>query len=244
MAIKSLSELSILVIAITMFVISCKSDNNPLSADPEFSLKFENGIIINEKDIVFYDSSSCNLLLKNKIQFNYMAKGISGYEFLKFSVHVDNDTVYQGIVIPAFTAGVPETPYIESDLYLDFDSDIIPLRYYRQFTSPEDKRNDPRIISAFERSDLLKHGISCKVDSIYKSSDNDSSVVCVFTMENHDDINYYLPDPNKMGYLNFSSCVMGLNLINKNTSEQISFNFGPTGGNPVLNESGISLLNY
>jgi len=36
--------------------------------------------------------------------------------------------------------------------------------------------------------------------------------------------------------------MMGLNLINKNTSEQISLNFGPAGGNPVLNENGILLL--
>ena len=232
-----------IMLIICFILISCESDNNNIINDPEFSIKFSDGTIINEKDIVFYDSSTCNLFLKNKLQLDYVFGEIPNVDFLEFSVYVDKDAIYQGIVYPAFVAAPSPNPYfIASYSYPNFESDIISLRYMDFYTNSIDKRNNPQIIKSLEKTNLLKHGITCSIDSIYISSYIDSSVICVFTIQNHDFISYYIPDPNKMGAGRFSFCIGGLYLKNKKTNEDIYRNYVNSVGWEVLTMDDLSLL--
>jgi hypothetical protein len=214
------------VIIICLIIISCEPENKILPVDPEFSIKFSDGTMINEKDIVFYDSSTCNLFLKNKLRFNYVFVDKTNIDFLDFSVFVGKDTVYQGVVYPEFVAGLPPKPYYIAGYTIpDFDSDFISLRHMGLNENLADLRNSPVVINSFKKSDLLHQGITCVIDSIYASGINDSAVICVFTLKNPDNTNYYIPDPNKMGIGRFCFYIGGLSMNRKDTNKQIQHNY-------------------
>lgn len=209
-------------IIICVILISCKPENNPLPEDPEFSIKFSDGTMINEKDIVFYDSSTCNLFLNKKLHFDYVFVNNEKIDFLEFSAVVDKDTIYQGIVFPAFVAGrSPKPYYIAAYTNLNFDSDFLSLRHIDLNSNSVDERNSPKVINSFKKSNLLNQGITCNIDSIYASNTNDSTVVCVFTLKNNDNVDYYVPDPNKMGIGRFCFYIGGLSIFNKDTNNEI-----------------------
>jgi hypothetical protein len=149
------------MLIICLILSSCESENNNIIDDPEFSIKFSDGTITNEKDIVFYDSSTCNLFLEDKLQFDYVLGEIPNVDFIEFTVYVDKDAIYQGIVYPAFVAAPSPKPFfIASYSYPNFNSDIISLRYIDFYTNSVDKRNNPQIINSLEKTNLLNHGIT------------------------------------------------------------------------------------
>jgi hypothetical protein len=237
---KRTSAIYSLVLIISLILISCDSLDND---DPEFSVKFSDGTIINEHDIIFYDSSTCNLFLKNNLQIDYVIGEIPNVDYIEFSVNVDKHEIYQGIVYPADVAVPSPTPlFIGSYSYPHFDSDIVPFRNVDFYTNSIDQRNNPRIINSLDKSHLLNNGITCRIDSIYISAQNDSSVICVFTINNHDNINYYVPDPNKMGAGRFSFCLGGLYLKSKETNIDIYGDWINLAGWEVLTMDDFSFL--
>lgn len=199
-----------------LLLFNCEGEN-----DSGFSIEISDGTMINEENISFYDSSTCILFLNKKLKINYVIGEPPNVEFSKFSVFVNNDIIYQGIIYPALVAAISPVPfYISSITYPTFESDIISLNYIDHYTNSLDVRNDQRIINSFERSNLLRHGISCTIDSVYVHSYINSSVTCTFTIRNNDNVNYYIPDPSKMGAANFNNYTGGgLWLINKETNE-------------------------
>ena len=70
--------------------------------DPEFSVVFQDGTIINEEDIAFYDSSTTILFLNEKLYLDYGSEGYPLTDHFKFSVFVQNDTIFQGVVFPHY----------------------------------------------------------------------------------------------------------------------------------------------
>ena len=243
---KILSNLSVPFFVICLVIISCEPDNNLIISDPEFSIKFSDGMVISEKDIVYYDSSTCNLFLKNNLHFKYVFGEPPNVDYLKFSVFVDTDTIYQGIVYPADVAQPPPNPCFIASYsypYEYFDGDIISIRYPDFYSNIIETRHNNLVINSLEKSSLLKKGITCSIDSIYLSSQNDSIVTCVFTIKNHDVINYYIPDPVKMGFGRFSLCLGGLSLKYKEKNDDIYVKFNNLFGWEVITIDDLSLLN-
>ncbi len=237
---KRTSVIYSLMLIISLILISCESLEYE---EPEFSVKFSDGTIINEQDIIFYDSSTCNLFLKNKLQIDYVIGETPNVDYIEFSVNVDKDEIYQGIIYPADVAVPSPTPlFIGSYSHPNFDSDIVPFRYVDFYTNSIDKRNNPQIINCLDKSHLLNYGITCRIDSVYISAHNDSSVICVFTINNHDNINYYIPDPNKMGTGRFSFCMGGLYLKSKETNSDIYGDWINLAGWEVLTIGDFSFL--
>jgi len=71
---------------------------------------------------------------------------------------------------------------------------------------------------AFDKSNLLRNGISCKIDKVeILSFENHSQVTCTITIQNNDNIDYYILDPKKMGDLDFNYFTGGLTLQNMDT---------------------------
>ena len=160
---------------LSIFLISCESKNDNY---PVFSIEFQDGTIINEEDISFYDSSACILFLKAKIYLDY---GSEGYpldaDFFDFSVFVNNDIVFQGIIFPDYNYNVtPQYTFISSKTYPDFESEILPFRFWRSCLG----MNDPRIIESLDKSNLLRHGITCSVDNVKLSPEDEFSAICIF----------------------------------------------------------------
>jgi len=209
---KTLNNILIYIFIVSFYLISCESDNVTINNDPVFSIKFSDSTVVNEKDIVFYDSSTCILFLKNKLTLTIGPED-PPYSFIEFSVLVDDEIIYQGIIYPdmLFVAPCPIELYISADTYPNFNNDIIQLKYDKNIL------NDPRIIKSLEKSNLLHHGITCIIDSVKVFSYNDSSVMCSITLRNYDDINYYILDPERMGVSSFNCYTTGLVLSNLTT---------------------------
>ncbi len=217
---KKIIHILNLGLIVGLILTSCEPEDKP-EFSVGFSVEFSNGTVINEKDISFYDSSTCILFLKDSLYLNFGFEGDAYIDFTEFSIFVDNDIIYKGIIYPdIFCAASPVPIYISSMTYPTFESDIIRINYFSYYKdSIPDPRNDERIITALEKNGLLHHGISCEINNLALSSDNNLAVICTVTIKNHDNVNYYIPDPAKMGAEHFSYFTGGLNLLNKETNE-------------------------
>jgi hypothetical protein len=194
-----------------LLIVSCEPKIDPGG----YLLKFSDGSIYKEKDIEFYDSSTHILFLKDKLKIDYMSGTSPNIEYAKFTINVDNDVIFQGLIYPSLNTRVPDGYHIPSNTLSTFESDI--LKFHYSGINTQDARNDHRIINAFEKSHLLNAGISCTIDSICVCSYIDSTVKCTFTIRNNDDINYYIPDPGKMEVQKFNTFFGDLVITNKET---------------------------
>lgn len=205
-AIRNICSCLVIGLFISSFLICCETEDNESINDPDFAIVFSGGTTISEKDLLFYDSSTHILFLKEELKIGQSESG--------FTVLVDNDIIYQGIIYPAVLSMPPPHPIYISD-YSPYGNDIIHIDC---LADSFDFRNDQRIITALEKSKLLHHGISCHINHIKVMTYNDySEVICTITIQNHDSINYYILDPEKMGSLDFNYYTGGLLFVNNET---------------------------
>lgn len=192
------------LLSILLFT-SCEKEN-AFSLNDGFKIKFNDREIITENEILFYDSSTHLIYLRNDLQLNQNSND--------FNVSVNEDTIYSGIIYSCVLSSMPPSPYFIVDCFL-YGNDILEIGYYGE---SNDLRNDQRIIDALENSDLLRNGISCNIDKVeIQSFENHSQVICTITIQNNDDISYYILDPQKMGDLDFNYFTGGLTLQNMDT---------------------------
>ncbi|MCF8360817.1 MAG: hypothetical protein K9H26_18845 [Prolixibacteraceae bacterium] len=218
----------------TLFLfLSCEKDiDNENSC---FSIEFSDGTVIKGNNILFYDSSTCVLFLKEKVNLN-VDTGDSVNPVMEFNLYVNEEKIYGGIIWPVIFNKIPDLPYISCRSYPYFESDFMEIKHYK------DSANDYRIIECLEKNNLLKHGITCKIDTVYVNSYSDSSVTCVLTLENLDDINYYVPDPRKMGVSRFNCYTGGLGLSDKTRDVHYSANYSTSQGCNELSLDDLSVL--
>ncbi len=205
---KTLNIVLVLGLVFTLYLISCESENDTNLNDPEFKIEFSDSTFITENDMLFYDSLTHLLFLKQG--FN-LSQSISG-----FNVLVGNDIIYQGIIYSCHHSNPPPSPFIIGDCLFYANgggNDIVEMGYYKDSEDSKDLRNDPRIINALKNSNLLHNGLSCQIDNIIVNAfENYSEVTCTITIKNNDNINYYILDPKRMGEENFSYFTGGLYL--------------------------------
>jgi len=192
-----------------ILLISCESENNTID-NSGFFIEISDGTLITENDILFYDSSSCILFLKYDMYLSYKESESGNILKNEFTVFVNRDTIYQGVIYPYdyMTSAGPPLPFFIYRDEQDLDRSVMEIRF-TGYSS--DLRNDPRIINALKNSGLLNSGISFTIDSVevFDLFPNDK-VRCVITIKNHDPINYYILDPQKMGEAYYSFYNRGL----------------------------------
>lgn len=204
-AMKNSFMIIILGLLFILFISSCENENT-LNLNDEFKIEFNNGRIISQKDILFYDRSAHLIYLKNDFELNQ--------NITDFNVMISRETIYHGIIFSCSLSSMPTSPYYITDCFL-YGKNIIEVGHYGE---SNDLRDDPRIMEAFENSKLLRNGISCKIDKVeIQSFENNSQVKCTITIQNNDRFNYYILDPQKMGDLDFNYFTGGLTLQNMDT---------------------------
>jgi len=202
---RSLIMISAFGLLSIVFLSSCEKENG-MNSNNEFKIEFNSGKTITEKDILFYDRSTHLIYLKTDLELNQNIK--------TFNVSVAGDTIYQGIIFSCQLSSMPPSPYFIVDCF-HYGHDILEIGYYGE---SNDLRNSPEIVDAFENSGLLRNGISCKIDNVeIQSFQNYSKVICTLTIQNNDNFNYYILDPEKMGNLDFNYFTGGLTLQNMDT---------------------------
>lgn len=176
-------------------------------------MEISDGTVITEDDILYYDSSTCIIFLKEDILLSYMEPESGRLFQNEFTVFVDGDTIYTGLIFPEeiLSCAAPPRTYI-----IQREEGVLPRSVleisYAGF-SP-DLRNDPRILSALNDNGLLYSGISLTIESAKVFGRfTDDTVCCTITLHNHDPINYYVLDPQKMGEAYYNYYHGGLVLI-------------------------------
>ena len=202
---KKLEFIFFIGLLMVILLNSCKK-NDELNMTNEFEIEFNNGKSITETDILFYDSSTRLIYLKAALELNQ--------DVTAFNVFVNKENIYSGVVRSCNLSSMPPLPYYIVDCF-QYGNNILEIGFYG---NSNDVRNDPGILNAFENSKLLRNGISCKIDAVeINSFENHSQVTCTIAIQNNDDINYYILDPNKMGNLDFNYFTGGLTLQNMDT---------------------------
>lgn len=180
--------------------------------DRGFSVEFSDGSALGGADITFYDSSTCVLFLEKDLDITYAMGDPPDVVFTEFSVLVNEEIIYEGIIYPdmLWAAPSPEPFYISSFSYPVLEGSILRFMHLGFFTETDDVRNDVRIINSLKKSNLLNSGLSCTIDSIWLSPTYDSVVHCTVTIVNNDPVSYYIPDPEKMGNGHFNYYTGGI----------------------------------
>lgn len=194
----------VVYIICSLSVFSCTKDIEIDNSD--LTIKINNEYTLSQDDIEFYDSSTCILYLKEKIEFQYRfididSTGHYDFRFEDFAVYIDDEIIYSGKFHPANVAGVSSKP-IYIPCYSSSDSvsiDVMHIEFYEKRDEVSlDNRNDHRIIDYFKNHNLLKNGIEFSIENIAVSPSNDSVLVIQYTIKNNDRTEYLIPDPKKM----------------------------------------------
>lgn len=189
-------------IVLACLLLSCEKNNDLADADV-FLIEFSNGNRISENEIIAYDSSTHLIYLKHDITF----------PLSDFSVFVDTTEIYSGTMHMCIMSSPPLSDISISDCS-EFGPNILAIHTKKSVTA----LNHPAIINAFKNSNRLRNGISISIDNIEVTTfASHSAVNFTVTIKNNDNFGYYIPDPAKMGQLNFNYYTGGLHFMNNAT---------------------------
>lgn len=203
-----MKNLTILINTIIILIITlgCEKSDNDLDIEIKdgFSLVINDSITYNSNSIDFYDFSSHLIYLKAGNNFIFSNRGA-------FSVLVDNELIYTGQMFPGYSSYLPMGPVIHCapTFYGDY---IIPIGF-NQFidstgNSNKDPRDDSRIIEALKRYKQCKKGLTSKILSVQKLSNNKVQITIQLTNLDSESLLYL--DPDKMGLELFHYFTNGL----------------------------------
>ena len=203
---KTINFLLLFGFLILMISNSCDSDPIVDLNESSLTIKFSDGMLLTEKEIDFYDSSTNTYFLKSNLN--------SESPLTNFFIKVNNDSILGGVFHSCVLSSPPPTPYFISDCFFS-GRDILTIGYYG---NDENLLNDSRIINSLKESNKLRQGLSFQIDSVKVIvSGSQTDVVSTVTINNHDNIAYYIPDLNKMGERYYTDYTGGLSFSNIDT---------------------------
>lgn len=182
-----------------------------------FCISFGDSILINHKDIEYYDYSTHFIYLKEihpifEDPFDLEVANMS------FSVYAHREKIYSGTIFPAWLSSMPSGPYIQWPSF--YPGDLIKIDYMPppgnlQPDTLEDPRNDQRIVDALQEHDQYHHGLFMELGSIQFNTGG--GVSFTYTLTNNDSFDYYVLSPERMGLGLFHYFTNGLYLYNQET---------------------------
>ena len=205
---KSLLSASILI----LIMVSCETHIN--DPEDEYLFSTDNGLEYSYSDFELYDSSTHIFYLKTdhpELKTNQSST---------FSLLANGEEIYNGVFHSAYSSSMPFGPYLSSgfSLYPDYCFRIELITVDDQ---PRDSRNDPRLISAFKDHNLLHSGLSGQINDIII---NDTHLTFSFTINNNDNSDLLVLDPEKTGPELFHYFTNAPVFYNKTQSKLFSYN--------------------
>lgn len=157
---------------------------------------------MSQSDIEFYDwSSHCIYLKKNK-SFFLGDPANNDLFYIRwnnrpFIVTAENRICYKGYFLPFLSSDIYPCPDIlEADINL-YSSDIIRIEWPYLFAT--DQRNNEYVKTALTNSNLLHEGLYITIDTLWIDNADTTTVEYKITINNRDEDNLYVMDPDKMG---------------------------------------------
>lgn len=173
-----------------------------------FCIVANDKVILNRKDIDYYDYSTHLIYLKADNSFN------NGIDFVgTFTIYADRVQIYKGATLPPYSSYMPSGPVLMGH-YLPLANYIVPIELTQRLDSLgnvlPDPREDVRIVNALKKYDQFHAGLSCEIKSVQYLAPNNVKVELV--LKNNDSFNYYYLDPDKMGVGLFHYFTNGLSI--------------------------------
>lgn len=216
---KPIKTLLVISIVLGLFLSACDTNPDEDHNASDLTIEFSDYTQITTSDIEFYDSSTQIYFLKTDLPVNDLA--------LDFNLKLDNDSILGGAFYSCLWSSPPATPYFISDCFF-YGKDKLQIGYYGNGTN---LLRDSRLINTLKANNLLRHGLQVQIDSIRVINSNDeSSVICTFTIFNKDAVSYLIPDATKMGdayftdytgNLSFFALSSGTNAFIKTTNSTV-----------------------
>lgn len=185
---KPIKTLLVISIVLGLFLSACDIYQDEEQNVTDFNIEFSDSTIITLSDIEFYDSST---------QIYFLNQNLPVHDYSsRFTLKLGNDTILGGAFYSCNLSSPPVTPYFISDCFF-YGKDKLQIGYYGNGTN---LLRDSRLINTLKANNLLRHGLQVQIDSIRVINSNDeSSVICTFTIFNKDAVAYLIPDVTKMG---------------------------------------------
>jgi len=225
---------NLIIVVIYVLLLTTMCDTNPVSStdDSAFSihllkdhsltiskisekdineLKLEEKAWIASEDIDFYDySSHCIYLKSNKSTYFTKELGISLND-QPFVILAYNIRCYLGSFHSGAMSLAPHHPYIDEMSISFFPSDVLYIApsWNRDI---EDERNNTYVEQALRNMNKLHHGLSLTVNEIQVIDNSDTATVrYTYALQNNDQDDLYVLDPEKMGTKLFHYYTNGIN---------------------------------
>ncbi len=196
--------INILLVLVSFLTISCEKNGNVLSDG--FCIKFDNSVVLGHNDIDYYDYSTHLIYLKND---NSFLEKINCFD--TFTAYADGIEIYSGQLLPMYSSTLPSGPVIRCPPFYYGDY-IIPIEFIQIIDSlgyvNPDPREDARIIEALQKYNQYHSGLSCEINSVQYSTQN--NVTIELELRNEDTFCYYYLDPDRMGVNLFHYFTNGL----------------------------------
>ena len=177
---------------------------------------FGDSILINHRDIEYYDYSTHTIYLKETLPLfqdpvDWELGGMS------FTVYAYREQIYSGILFPAWWSSIPSGAFIQWPSFYPGDMIRIEYRPVPGTLEPgtEDPRDDPSILEALQEYGQYHQGLSLEFTSVQVKSGG--KVTFSYTLTNEDSFDYYVLSPDKMGVGLFHYFTNGLYLYNQET---------------------------
>jgi len=155
----------------------------------EYLFKTNNGLEYMYSDFELYDSSTHIFYFKtNHPEFKTEKSST-------FSLLANGEEIYKGVFWPSYSSSLPHGPYISSSpsFYPDY---TFRIEFITIDDQPQDSRNDPRLISALKKHNLLHSGLSAEIKDIII---NGFHLTFSFIITNKDNSDLLILDPEKTG---------------------------------------------
>jgi hypothetical protein len=211
-------------ILITVIIISILTSCEQINTEDTI-FKIGDKLEYRYSDIELYDSSTHILYFKTSHP-EFLIQNKSTFEFL-----ANGEEIYSGVFYPGYSSSFPSGPYIYSspNFYGLYALRIEFMFIENGTVLRNDPRNDPRIISALKKYNLLHSGLSVTTNSIVI---NGPQLTFKFTVTNQDISDLLILDPDKIGPNLFHYFTNGLS-IRKLTHEEVFYsNFQPQTPSP------------
>lgn len=204
------------LVLMLILVSACETEEDLADRLPESSLELTDGyclvagdqVVVNHRDISYYDYGAHLIYLKSHISSEEMLEDVGS-----LTVYAGGEEIYTVPTQPGYSSYMPQGPIIRT--YPTFYEDnIIAISLMTSYEAiidgAADSREDPRIVEALEKYGQYREGLHCEIVSFHYSVLDE--VVLRLKLTNMDAVNYYYLDPEKMGMGLFHYFTNGLKL--------------------------------
>ncbi|TFH27065.1 MAG: hypothetical protein E4H10_05120 [Bacteroidia bacterium] len=202
-----MKTLTICMVLCSLLATACEKANTWPDVSEGFCLVSDDGVVLNHKDIEYYDFSTHMIYLKDHISFteDILESGVN-------AVYAEGEKIYDLAMMNPWDSYMPSGPLLWNWSYYGDFVVLIDLLHPGSPEDAADPREDIRVAKALLRYEQFHHGLACEIVEIRRVEAGHLELE--LELRNEDVYPYLYPDPEKMGSALYHYFTNGLSLRN------------------------------